>query len=104
MINNAIYPKPSWSSNLPVQGQQITVTSGGVVQFAAFDPTTSAVVLDIQVANTYCTFDGSTPSASRGHILYATQSYTWSAAAAAQAKFVGTSGTDCVIFGSEFQI
>lgn len=104
MINNAIYPKPSWANNAAVAGQKLTVTNGAVVQFAAFDGTTSAVVLDIQVANVYCTFDGTTPSATRGHILYATQSYTWSTAAATAAKFLATTATDAIIFASEFQI
>lgn len=102
MINNAIYPKPSWTNTAAVQGQQLTVSSSAV-QFAAFDYTTSLVVLDIQVANVYCTFDGTTPSSSRGHILYATQSYTWSKAAATAAKFVAVT-SDATIFASEFQI
>ncbi len=107
-ITRPLYPVPSWSqitgSSAAVSGQQLVVTSTAAVQFSAFDDTTNLVVLDIQVANTYCTFDGTTPSSSRGHILYATQSYTWSKATASQAKFVATTTADSIIWASEFQV
>ncbi len=104
MINNAIYPKPSRASNAAVTSQRLTVTNGAAVQFAAFNDYTSLIVLDIQVETVYCTFDGSTPSATNGHILYATQSYTWSKATATAAKFLSISGTSAFVYGSEFQI
>lgn len=103
-ITNALFPKPAWASNAAVQGQQLTATSTAAVQFSGLNDITTVVVLDIQVANVYCTFDGSTPSSSRGHILYATQSYTWSKAAAEQAKFKAMTTTDSIIFASEFQV
>ena len=107
-ITNALYPKPAWAiisgTSSAVPGQQLTVTSTATVQFSGLNEITNCVVLDIQVANVYCTFDGTTPSSSRGHILYATQSYTWSRAAAEQAKFVATTTTNSIIWASEFQI
>jgi len=107
-ITNALFPKPSWANisgtSSAVPGQSLTATSTAAVQFAAFNDITTCVVLDIQVANVYCTFDGQTPSSSIGHILYATQSYTWSRATAAQAKFLATTTTNSIIWASEFQV
>ena len=108
-INN-ILPKPTWSTagrtdgtSAAVAGQRLTVTSTATSTFSAFNARTDVVVLDIQAANTYCTFDGSTPSATNGHILYSGQAYTWSTAAAIAAKFVATSATNSIIYASEFQ-
>ncbi len=106
-ITNALFPKPSWANiagtSAAVAGQSLSVTTTAAVQFAAFNDITTLVVLDIQVANVYCTFDGQTPSSTVGHILYATQSYTWSRAAATQAKFIATTST-ATIWASEFQV
>lgn len=107
-INN-ILPKPTWSTvgktdgtSAAVAGQRLTVTSTATSTFSAFNQRTDAVVLDVQTANVYCTFDGTTPSATNGHILYAQNAYTWSTAAASQAKFVATS-SNATIYASEFQ-
>lgn len=101
---NNIFPKPTWSASAAVAGQQITVTSTATVTFATtFNASTDCVVLDVQTANVYCTFDGQTPSSTKGHILYAGTAYTWSKAAAQQAKFVATTTTNATIWASEFQ-
>jgi hypothetical protein len=102
-INNALYPKPATTNSAPVLGEMLAVTSGAAVQFAAFNSSTDCVVLDIQSNNVYCTFDGQTPSSTKGHILYATQSYTWSAATAKAAKFIAT-GSNATIWGSQMKI
>jgi hypothetical protein len=108
-INN-LYPKPTFSTvgqtngtSAAVVGQRLTITSTATVQFAAFNERTDMIVLDVQTANTYCTFDGTTPSSTNGHILTAATAYTWSTAAAKAAKFVATSTTNSIIFASEFQ-
>lgn len=100
---NNIAPKPTFSASAAVVGQQITVTSTTTKQFSAFNSSTDFVVLDIQTANVYCTFDGTTPSASAGHILGVGSQYTWSKAAASAAKFVATTTTNATIYASEFQ-
>lgn len=106
---NNILPKPTWSTvgktdgtSAAVAGQRLTATSASSVMFSTFNERTDAVVLDVQTGNVYCTFDGTTPSATNGHILYATNAYTWSRAAASQAKFIGTTGT-AYVYASEFQ-
>ena len=101
-LNNN-YPKPAWYRGSAVADQRLTVTNA-VGQFAAFADTTTMIVLDVQAADVMCTFDGSDPSATNGHILYQGTQYTWSTAAAQQAKFFRRSATDAVIHESEFQV
>ena len=107
---NNILPKPTYSTagrtdgtSALVAGQRLTVTSTATSTFSAFNARTDVIALDVQVANTYCTFDGTTPSATNGHILYSGQAYTWSTAAAIAAKFVATTTTNSIIYASEFQ-
>src|SRR5579872_5732040 len=107
-LNNVMYPLPAWKdggsgTSVQVQGQFLTVTSTAVVQFAAFNPNSKLVTLDIQTANVYCTFDGTTPSSTSGHILYAGANFTWHFGMASLAKFVATTTTNATIYGSELQ-
>lgn len=107
---NPIYPKPTFSTvgqttgvSAAVAGQRLSITTTATVQFSAFNYATELIVLDVQTANTYCTFDGTTPTSTNGHILTAGNAYTWSKAAAIAAKFVAVSATTSVIYASEFQ-
>jgi hypothetical protein len=107
-ITGPLYPRPTYvmsgGSSTAVNGQLLTITSTATVQFAAFADDTKLVTLDIQTANVYCTFDGQTPSATKGHILVAGEKYTWSKPTATYAKFVATSTTNATIWGSEFTV
>lgn len=101
---NPLYPKPTYSAGALVAGQALAITSTATSQFAtAFNASTDMIVLDVQTGNTYCTFDGTTPSSTNGHILYVGTAYTWSKAAANSAKFVATTTANSRIFASEFQ-
>ena len=107
---NNILPKPTYSTagrtdgtSAQVTAQRLTVTNAATSTFSAFNPRTDVVVLDVQAANVYCTFDGTTPSSTNGHILTYGTAYTWSTAAAIAAKFVATSATNSIIYASEFQ-
>jgi hypothetical protein len=100
---NNIFPKPAWYRGSAVADQRLTVSSS-VVQLSTFSDTTNMIVLDVQDADVMCTFDGSTPSASNGHRLYSGSHYTWSTAAAQQAKFIRQASTDAAIQASEFQL
>jgi hypothetical protein len=95
-----IYPVPTPGGI----DERLTVSSA-VVFFATNwnDCTNKFVVLDIQGANVMCTFDGSDPSATNGHRLYAAQSYTWHVKTAAAAKFIRQIG-DAVIHASPFTV
>ena len=96
-----LYPKPTPG----VTDQTLTVdnTTGGV-QFSAFNALTKFVVLDVQVADVRVTYDGSAPTTTNGHILFAGRSYTWSKAAAEAAKFIEDPTTDATIHASEVTV
>jgi hypothetical protein len=102
---NNIFPKPAWYRGSTVADQRLTVDStAGGVQFSAFSDTTNMIVLDVQDADVMCTFDGSAPTTTNGHRLYAGSHYTWSTAAAQQAKFIRQGATSAAIQASEFQL
>jgi hypothetical protein len=48
------------------------------------------------------TFDGSAPTTSNGHKLFAGRSYTFSKEAAVKAKFIRSGGTSAKIHASQF--
>ena len=102
---NNIFPKPAWYRGSAVADQRLTVdnTVGGV-QFSTFSDTTTMIVLDVQDADVMCTFDGSAPTTTNGHRLYSGSHYTWSTAAAQQAKFIRQGATSAAIQASEFQL
>ena len=100
---NNIFPKPAIYRNSPVIDQRLVVAAS-VVQFSPFNEITDMVMFDIQDADVSCTVDGSTPSASNGHRLYAGRAYTWSTAMAASAKFIQQGATSAVIHASELQM
>ncbi len=96
-----IYPKPTPGA----LDQRLTVdaTTGGVqLTASSFNARTSEVVLDVQGADVMVTFDGSAPTATNGHRLYDTRSYTWSKPAASVAKFIRQAATNASIHASEF--
>lgn len=103
-----LYPIPSGSAN----DHRLTVdaTVGGV-QFsdsgkddntAAFDSLTKYIAMDVQDADVFMTFDGSAPTTSNGHKLFAGRSYTFSKEAAVKAKFIQAGGTSAKIHASQF--
>ena len=102
---NNIFPKPSWYRSAAVADQRLTVdnTVGGV-QFATFNDTSTMIVLDVQDADVMVTFDGSAPTTTNGHRLYSGSHYTWSVAAAQQAKFIRQGASNAAVHASEFQL
>jgi hypothetical protein len=94
-----LYPKPT--SGAADQRLTVDATSGGV-QFSAFADLTRYVVLDVQDADVMVTFDGSAPTSTNGHRLYAGSNFTWSKAAATAAKLIRQGGTSGVVHASEF--
>lgn len=103
-INN-IYPKPGIFNGTVLSGSALTVdaTAGGV-QFAAslFSQNDKYVLvdLDIQLADVYVTYDGTTPAAGNGHILKQNTYLVWPRARAQAAKFLRTAATDAKIYAS----
>ena len=98
-----LFPYPNIYRGTPVADQRLTVSSS-VVTFSAFADTTNMIVLDVQDADVMCTFDGSAPTSTNGHRLYSGSQYTWSVAAAQQAKFIRQGATSAAIQASEFQL
>ncbi len=103
-----LYPIPSGTAN----DHRLTVdaTAGGV-QFSqsskddntdAFDSLTKYIAFDVQDADVFMTFDGSAPTTSNGHKLFAGRSYTFSKEAAVKAKFIRSGSTSAKIHASQF--
>lgn len=85
-------------------GQSIANASGSATSFSVtFDVNTSLVPLEVQGVSSYVTFDGTTPSATNGHVLFVNQAYHWNVAAAQSAKFLAIGGSGRVMC-SQFQI
>ena len=102
-----LYPIPSGSGN----DHRLTVdaTAGGVLfsganddNTSAFDSLTKYIAMDVQDADVFMTFDGSAPTTSNGHKLFAGRSYTFSKEAAVKAKFIRSGGTSAKIHASQF--
>jgi hypothetical protein len=92
-----LYPVP----NGTVSGQNLAVSTSAV-QFSAFHTDTKYVMIDVQDDSVYVTFDGSTPSASNGHILLKEQGLlVLSALAGKAAKFLRVT-TNAVVHVSQF--
>lgn len=76
--------------------------STAAVSLAALHADTDYVVLDIQDNNMWVTFDGTTPSASNGHLLVKEQGLiVLSATAAKAAQFIRVSA-DGVVHATQF--
>lgn len=93
-----LYPRPVPGTS----GERLAVADSVVSFSTSYDKLTRYVVLDVQEYDVYVTFDGSNPSGTNGHRLYARQSYTWSKAAADLAKFIRAGSNNAVIYASEF--
>lgn len=95
-----IYPKPSGG----LTDERLTVST---VAIALSSPSTwltsgicRVVILDIQNNDVMVTFDGSTPTSTNGHRLYAGQNYTWSIELAKAASFIRAGSADGVVHAS----
>jgi hypothetical protein len=84
--------------NIGVVGtmSNLSVTTGAVVNAPAINSDTNLVFVDIQDADVYVTFDGSTPSASVGHVLKQDRDYLMYAGMFKTAKLLGKGSTAAV--------
>jgi len=105
-ITNTLYLKPAVVNGTPVTDQRLTVdaTAGGLQFATAFNAATTCVLVDVQTAGVYVTFDNSAPTTTNGHYLAAGTSYTWSKATATAAKFIREASTSAAVHASEFQV
>jgi hypothetical protein len=91
-----LYMKPTPGAT----SQRLLPTASTVASFSAVNSATKSVSFDIQSEDVFMTIDGSTPTSTNGHKLYAGRAYTISSGSAKVAKFISASGT-AAIFGSE---
>lgn len=82
--------------------QRLTVANSEC-QFDAFHADTTTIYWTSEEAPCRVTFDGSTPTASNGHLIATGSSGTWSVATAAAAKFIRTTGTSAIIHASQMK-
>jgi hypothetical protein len=88
-----LQPKPHQGKLL----QEIAVSTSAVSFTNDFDIDSLYMLVEVKTASVYVTFDGSTPSATNGHILAAGYREFWSRNQAAFAKFLQNSGAARVI-------
>ncbi|HYB97514.1 MAG TPA: hypothetical protein VEC57_00075 [Candidatus Limnocylindrales bacterium] len=82
-----------------IADQRITVdsTAGGVQGTAYTQSYVVTVELDVQDADVMVTFDGSAPTSTNGHRLYAGQMMTWKKERFNAAKFIRQGSTNAAI-------
>lgn len=99
---NFIYPKPASG----LVDERLTVSSSAVplssIATWGANGVCRMVVLDIQGQDAMVTFDGSTPTSTNGHRLYAGQNYTWGYDTAKAAQFIRQGSSDSTIHASPF--
>jgi Tol biopolymer transport system component len=83
--------------------QRLTPDTTTEATFGAFQPATKAISFDVQTNDAFMTIDGSVPSSTNGHKIYAGRAYTLSLSAATTARFIADAGT-AVIFASELTV
>lgn len=102
---NNIFPKPTILNDVVVPSQSLTV---GIAagQFAAFNNATDLITFDVQTSNVRVRWDGTAPTATSGHILYAGNGYTFSKGLAQRCRFIRdtAAASDATIFASEMGV
>lgn len=100
-----LYPYPAAASGANTASQSLTVSTSAVAIGTAFPATTDMVTFDVQTNTVRARWDGTDPTSTVGHILYAGNSYTWSRSQFNAAKFIriSTATADATIFASPMQ-
>ncbi len=101
-----IYPQPAYSGNSLVTSVITTVTSGATTaaSFTVTNPSLiQLVTFDVAGDDVRVYWEGSTPTASTGHILPGGTAYTWAYNQWQGSKFIlSTGSTSSVITASAF--
>ncbi len=104
-MNNSLivnlYPVPSGETD-----ERLTVSSSAVSLTGAWTASkTKYVLIDIQGADVMVTFDGSTPTASNGHLFKSTLTpFFWHRDTARVAKFIRSASTDASVHATPFNV
>ena len=99
-----LFQTPTYVAGVAVADQRLSVADTAVPFATAFNAATDTVLLDVQTADVMVTFDGTAPTTTNGHRLYAGQAFTWGKSAAQRANFIRATGTSAVIHASEFHM
>jgi hypothetical protein len=104
-MNNSLivnlYPKPTGEADqrLTVSTTPVTLTENWTAA------NTKYLLIDIQTADVYVTFDGSVPSSTNGHLFKTTgQPFFWSREAARVARFIRAGATDAFVMATPFTV
>ena len=96
------YPVPNGTSATAAD-ERLTVSSSVVtLTLSNLAANTQFIVWDVQGADIMVTFDGSDPSATNGHRLYAGDRDTWHIQTARKARFIRAGATDGIFMASQF--
>lgn len=106
---HVLYPRRATSSttgtSTPVASQSFTVSNSAVAVTTAYVyPTTQLVTFDVQSQNVVARWDGTSPTASVGHILVAGSAFTWDVDQFNNCKFIRQGSSDAVIFCSPMTV
>ncbi len=103
---NVLYPKRAFKTGTPVASQSLAVSTAAVAP-TGYTPDTDSggvvmVTFDIQGANMRCRWDGTDPTSTVGHLLFAGTNYTWAVGMYNAAKFIRDTAAvaDGVVFAS----
>lgn len=108
-LNHGLFPKRAISADgTPTASQSTTVLTVAIAPTGYSGSTTlsapNLVTLDIQVANIRVRWDGTDPTSSSGHILYAGLGYTFDVDMYNACKFIcDGAGSTATIFASPLQ-
>lgn len=104
-MNNSLvvnlYPQPTGEADerLAVSSTAVSLTAGWT------SAKTKYVLIDVQGADVMVTFDGSTPTASNGHLFKAgVQPFFWNKETARVAKFIRSASTDAAVQATPFSV
>lgn len=106
---NVAYPFRAMVAGSPVASQSLTVSTAAVAPtgFTASPEVDGVnyVTFDIQTNSVRVRWDGTDPTGTVGHVLYAGSAYTWAVSQFNASKFIriSTATADAVIFSSALQ-
>lgn len=101
-----LYPYPARTVTGAIASQSLTVSTAAVAFATIYAvPGVDMVALDIQGQTVRVRWDGTDPTSTVGHILYAGQAYTWATNQFNASKFIriSTASADATIFASPMQ-
>jgi hypothetical protein len=106
---NVAYPFRAMIAGSPVASQSLTVSTAAVAPAGyTVSPDVNGVnyvTFDVQTNSVRVRWDGTDPTGTVGHVLYAGSAYTWAASQFNASKFIriSTATADAVIFSSALQ-